>query len=288
MRWKLGRRSTNIEDRRGVRVGPGSGLRLGGGAVLLIAVVALLMGGDPGRILEILEQPQVTVSEEPGSGPPAGPANDEQADFVAAVLGDTEDTWEQVLAEAGRRYQPPRLVLFSDAVQSACGLGSAAVGPFYCPGDRKVYIDLAFFRELDERFGAPGDFARAYVIAHEVGHHIQNLLGIADQVSRLSARLGAAERNALSVRQELQADCFAGVWGHHAGKQRDLLEQGDVEEGLDAAAAIGDDRLQRRAGGYVQPESWTHGSSAQRVRWFRRGLELGRVGECDTFASDRP
>ena len=258
MRWQLGRRSTNVEDRRGFGVG---GASLGGGALLLITVAAAFLGVDPSMLLQVIEGTRVAVdggADAPGGPPPAG---DEQADFVAAVLGDTEDTWQQLFVDANRRYEPPRLVLFSDAVNSGCGFGSAAVGPFYCPADRKVYIDLSFFRELDQRFGAPGDFAQAYVIAHEVGHHVQNLLGVADQVHRRQARAGEAERNELSVRLELQADCFAGVWGHHAGRQRDLLEAGDVEEGLNAAAAIGDDRLQRQAGGTVQPESWTHGSS---------------------------
>ncbi len=281
MRWELGRRSTNVEDRRGI--GAGAGVTLGGGAMLLIAVAATLMGVDPSTVLNILSQTQVAVDDGGGQtgGPP--PAGDEQADFVSAVLGDTEDTWSEIFASGGRRYAPPKLVLFSNAVQSACGMSSAAVGPFYCPPDRKVYIDLSFFHDLDARFGAPGDFARAYVIAHEVGHHVQNSLGISEQVERSGARLDAAGRNALSVRVELQADCFAGVWGNHAGAQRHLLEDGDVEEGLRAAAAIGDDRLQRRAGGTVQPESFTHGTSQQRVEWLRRGLDRGDINACDTF-----
>jgi predicted metalloprotease len=286
MRWQMGRRSEHVEDRRGMRVG-GGGVALGGGTVLVIALVAMLMGVDPTLILQGIEQTQVGVGDETQQrgGPP--PEGDEQAAFVSVVLADTEDTWKALFAGGNQRYQEPTLVLFSDAVQSACGMSSAAVGPFYCPADRKVYIDLGFFRELDARFGAPGDFARAYVVAHEVGHHVQNLLGIAEQVQRMSARLGAEERNALSVRQELQADCFAGVWGHHARRERNLLEEGDVEEGLNAAAAIGDDRLQRHAGGRVQPESWTHGSSEQRVQWLRRGLESGDVSRCDTFGDGR-
>jgi hypothetical protein len=200
------------------------------------------------------------------------------------ILADTEDTWTRVLGDRGGRYQAPRLVLFTEAVQSACGLSSAAVGPFYCPPDQKVYIDLAFFRELDERFGAPGDFAQAYVVAHEVGHHVQNLLGTADRVHAARSEASEADANALSVRMELQADCYAGVWAHHAATQRQMLEEGDVEEGLRAAAAIGDDTLQRRAQGRVAPESWTHGSSEQRVSWFRRGLESGRLDACDTFS----
>jgi hypothetical protein len=200
---------------------------------------------------------------------------------VSKVLADTEDTWEAIFQRGtGRRYPPPTLVVFNDAVDSACGMNSAAVGPFYCPADQKVYIDLAFFRDLEQRFGAPGDFARAYVIAHEVGHHVQNVLGVFDQVRQRST---AQTANDLSVRQELQADCFAGVWGHYAA-QKQMLEPGDVEEGLNAAAAIGDDRIQRRTQGRVAPESWTHGSSEQRVEWFRRGLDSGRPDACDTFA----
>jgi len=285
MRWELGRRSENVEDRRGI--GAGAGVTLGGGAMLLIAVAATLMGVDPRVVFDMLSQTQVAVDNggtETGGAPPA---DDRQAEFVQRVLGDTEDTWTEIFSAGGRRYALPKLVLFSDAVRSACGLSSAAVGPFYCPPDAKVYIDVSFFRDLEQRFGAPGDFARAYVIAHEVGHHVQNLLGISEQVERRSAGLDAAGRNALSVRVELQADCFAGVWGNHAGSERHLLEEGDVEAGLRAAAAIGDDRLQRRAGGTVQPETWTHGSSQQRVEWLRRGLERGDVEACDTFKSAR-
>ncbi|MEA2626116.1 MAG: uncharacterized protein QOD06_2161 [Candidatus Binatota bacterium] len=280
MRWQIGRRSTNVEDRRGMRAS--GGLVLGGGGLLLVVLVSTFLGVDPTVLLQGLEQVQVTT--QPGGEAPAPPENDEQAEFVARVLGDTEDTWQAIFAAAGRSYEPPRLVLFTDAVGSACGFGSAAMGPFYCPLDRKVYIDLGFFRELDERFGAPGDFARAYVIAHEVGHHVQTLLGISDRVHERAAAAGGRERNALSVRQELQADCLAGVWGHHANRERKMLEEGDAEEGLAAAAAIGDDRLQRQSGGAVQPETWTHGSSEERVRWLRRGLERGTLDDCDTFA----
>ena len=283
MRWQGQRRSDNVEDRRGVRVGRG-GVAIGGGTILLIALVTMLLGGDPIQILEGLEQAQVPIGGDVEQNRAPSPEETEQADFVSVVLADTEDTWGALFERSGRQYQPPRLVLFTDAVDSSCGFASAAVGPFYCPADRKVYIDLGFFRELDERFGAPGDFARAYVVAHEIGHHVQNLLGIADQVQEMGARMGEVERNQLSVLQELQADCLAGVWGHHAERERDLLESGDVEEGLAAASAIGDDTLQRQAGGRVQPESWTHGSSAQRVQWFRRGLDTGRVEDCDTFA----
>jgi predicted metalloprotease len=214
---------------------------------------------------------------------PAPPGEDRLGRFASVVLADTEETWGGVFAKAGRRYEPPTLVLFTQAVQSACGFSSAAVGPFYCPADSKVYLDLSFFDELDRRFEAPGDFAQAYVIAHEVGHHVQNLLGIADQVTAAQQRSGEREANALSVRMELQADCLAGVWAHHAHRDRSLLEPGDVEEGLGAAAAIGDDRMQSMSQGYVQPESWTHGSSEDRVRWLRRGIESGDPNACKTL-----
>jgi predicted metalloprotease len=228
---------------------------------------------------------QVSVDGGPNSGAPSAPPTDEAGQFVRAVLGSTEDVWNALFKQMGRSYEEPRLVLFSDAVQSACGKASAPVGPFYCPPERQVYIDLSFFRELDQRFGAPGDFAQAYVVAHEVGHHVQNLTGIAERVDAARERASEAQANALSVRQELQADCYAGVWGHYvAGSKTGIqLDPGDVEEGLAAAAAIGDDRLQRQSQGQVTPETWTHGSSDQRVRWLRRGLESGRVADCDTF-----
>jgi hypothetical protein len=283
MRWQDRRRSENVEDRRGARVGRGGGVAIGGGTILVIALVTMLLGGDPIQVLQGLEQAEIPMGGDVEQYGAPSPEENEQAEFVSVVLADTEDTWGTLFAQGGRQYPPPRLVLFTGAVDSACGFASAAVGPFYCPADRKVYIDLGFFRELDERFGAPGDFARAYVVAHEIGHHVQNLLGVMDRVQQTSAGMGEVERNQLSVRQELQADCLAGVWGHHAEHERDLLESGDIEEGLAAATAIGDDTLQRQAGGRVQPESWTHGSSAQRVQWFRRGLESGRVEDCDTF-----
>jgi predicted metalloprotease len=232
-------------------------------------------------LLDMVTQP--SDSSLPGGAAP--PPDDEASRFVRAVLADTEDVWGDQFTRAGRQYVEPTLVLFTEAVQSACGMNSAAVGPFYCPADQKVYIDLSFYRDLAARFGAPGDFAQAYVIAHEVGHHVQNLLGVSDRVYQLRRRSSEEEANALSVRQELQADCLAGVWAHHAHEQRQLLEEGDVEEGLTAAAAIGDDRLQRQAGRYVTPESFTHGTSAQRVEWFRRGMQSGSVQECDTFGS---
>ena len=281
MRWQQSRRSDNVEDRRGHRPGAGA-VGIGGLGILVLALLVYLMGGDLGTILSLLVQQGPAAPVDSGSEPAAPGGYDEQRDFVAAVLGDTEDTWSSVFAAQGQRYEPPHLVLFSDTIGSACGFASAASGPFYCPADQQVYLDLSFFRELDARFGAPGDFAQAYVIAHEVGHHIQTLLGVSDRVD-LSRRQGSeTEANALSVRQELQADCFAGVWGHHAQRQR-LLEDGDVEEGLNAASAIGDDRLQRQGRGRVTPETWTHGSSEQRARWLRRGLQTGLLDACDTF-----
>ena len=287
--WRGRRRSSNVEDRRGQSPGrrvAGGGIKLGGGAMILIAIVAVLMGQNPLEILGLLSSgggPAVSVDSGSNRNT-APPPNDEASEFMSVILADTEQTWHQLFAAEGQRYREPTLVLFSDAVRSACGLNSAAVGPFYCPADQQIYIDLTFFRELSRRFGAPGDFAQAYVLAHEVGHHVQNLLGISTQVHQLRQRSSEQESNALSVRMELQADCLAGVWGHHAATQRQMLENGDVEEGLRAAAAIGDDQMQRHAGRAVSPESWTHGSSDQRVRWFRRGMESGDMNVCDTFA----
>ena len=276
MRWEGGRRSTNIEDRRGLGMGT-----IGGGGIgmlLLILCVSCLTGTNPLALLQMVEgtQPQQTQQV-----PTGAPANDPAAEFVSVVLGDTEETWSRVFANAGKRYQEPVLVLFEDAVQSACGGASAASGPFYCPSDQKVYLDLSFFRELDRRFGAPGDFAQAYVVAHEVGHHVQHLLGIDRQVREGQQQNGRAGANALSVALELQADCLAGVWGNHASK-KNLLDADDVDEGLRAAAAIGDDRLTR---GRVSPESFTHGTSEQRARWLRQGLSTGDINSCDTFRS---
>ncbi len=289
MDWKGRRRSSNVEDRRGQSGGRrGGGLKLGGGAMLLIAVVALLFGQNPLEILGLLDSSGISVgtSPSPGQGTPA-PIDDEMSEFMSIVLADTEVTWDQLFAAEGQSYREPTLVLFSDAVSSACGYNSAAVGPFYCPADQKVYIDTTFFSELSRRFGAPGDFAQAYVLAHEVGHHVQNLLGISNEVHELRSRSSKAQANALSVRMELQADCLAGVWGHHAASQRQLLEEGDIEEGMRAAAAIGDDQMQRHAGRAVSPESWTHGSSEQRTRWFKRGLQSGDMATCDTFAANQ-
>lgn len=282
MRWQGRRQSGNVEDRRGMRVA-GGGPAIGAGGLVVLLAVTWLLGGDPMQVLQVVLENQSTSSIEGEAT--QGPGSDEASQFVAVVLADTEDTWTPIFTAAGRTYVPPRLVLFTGAVESACGRGSAASGPFYCPADHKVYIDLSFYDELQSRFGAPGDFAQAYVIAHEVGHHVQNLLGTSDKVQRARQRASETEANALSVRLELQADCLAGVWGHTANRERKLLEEGDLEEGLAAAAAIGDDRLQKQSQGRVSPESWTHGSSEQRVRWFRLGLESGDMNDCDTFAA---
>lgn len=277
MRWREGRQSANIEDRRGMGRG---GMAIGGGlGGIVILVIALLLGADPRQLLEQLpSDTQAPASQ----SRPTNPEEEELRGLVGAVLADTEDVWNDIFRQMGRQYREPTLVLFTDQVQSACGVAGAAVGPFYCPGDQKLYIDLTFYRELRTRFQAPGDFAQAYVIAHEVGHHIQNLLGTMDQVNSARQRMSEAEANQLSVRLELQADFLAGVWAHHAQK-RGVLEQGDVEEALGAASAIGDDRLQRETQGYVVPDSFTHGSSEQRIRWFRKGLETGDIRQGDTF-----
>ncbi|WP_027590799.1 neutral zinc metallopeptidase [Pseudomonas sp. RL] len=286
MRWKRARRSDNVVDARsggrGLRVGGGLGL----GGIAIVVVLSLMMGQDPLQILGQLAGPGGT----PGVGQQAAPpsADDPHSQFVRAVLGDTEDTWDALFAQAGGQYEHPRLVLFSGGVNSACGFASSAVGPFYCPADRQVYLDLQFFAELEQRFGAAGDFAQAYVIAHEVGHHVQTLLGISRQVEAARQRGEPMEgAGGLLVRQELQADCLAGVWAHHAQRRLDWMEEGDLEEALNAASAIGDDRLQKRTQGQVVPDSFTHGSSAQRVRWFRIGFDSGEAGRCDTFEAAR-
>ena len=263
--------------RMGGPVGIGGG---GIGTILIVLLISWLTGVNP---LSLLTMSDGVPADAPPTEVATGSGGDDpQSRFISVILGDMEDTWTQVFAQAGQRYPPPVLVLFNDMVQSACGSASAATGPFYCPADRKVYLDLSFFRELDENFGAPGDFAQAYVVAHEVGHHVQNVLGVNEQVARLQQQAAKAEANALSVRLELQADCYAGVWGHHAERQ-DMLDPGDVDEGLRAAAAIGDDRLQRQSQGRVVPESFTHGSSEQRAQWLRQGLSSGRIEDCDTF-----
>jgi len=285
MRWQGSRASGNVEDRRGMRIPTGRGAGLGCGGLILLLVVAWLTGTNPLQLLDAVgnaPSAQAPVDAGGSGGIPGATPADPEGEFAAAILGLTEETWGAEFRQRGRRYQEPTLVLFDRATPSACGMGSAAVGPFYCPADGKVYLDLSFFDALSQRFGAEGDFARAYVIAHEVGHHVQNLLGISDQVRDQQRGLSGGDANELSVRLELQADCLAGVWG---ASHRDLLEPGDVEEGLRAAAAIGDDTLQRRAGGEVQPESWTHGSSRQRQRWLRRGLDTGDPDACDTFGS---
>jgi len=282
MRWQMGRRSNNVEDRRG-----SSGRRTvaagGGLGVLMLAVVVMLLGGDP---TVVLQQGASVEPRSPSSTTPTSPEQDELADFVSVVLADTEDTWEEIFQELGGDYQEPVLVLFSGAVESACGFAQAAVGPFYCPVDQKVYIDLSFYDDLKTRHQAPGDFAQAYVIAHEVGHHVQNITGISRQVRQAQQQAGEVQANQLSVRLELQADCFAGIWAHHADEDRQILEQGDIQEALNAASAIGDDRLQRQTRGYVAPDSFTHGSSEQRMRWFSRGLEAGSLEQCDTFSAE--
>ena len=287
MRWQGQRESQNIEDRRGMGAArSGAGIGLGG--LVLVLAVSFLTGTNPLTLLNLLTGVQeVTGPAEPDHPGPTGAPSDHLGKFASVVLADTEDTWRALLPQMGSAYEDPQLVLFTGAVRSACGAASSAVGPFYCPGDHKVYLDLSFFQELARRLGAPGDFAQAYVIAHEIGHHVQNLLGIADQITRLQQRSSTAERNTLSVRMELQADCFAGVWGYHARRNRQLIEPGDFEDGLHAAAAIGDDRLQQMGQGHIQPESWTHGSSEQRVTWLRRGLQSGDPHVCDTFAVGR-
>jgi predicted metalloprotease len=279
MRWESERRSDNVEDRRGISLRGGA---IGLGSVV-VALVAALLGAPDDLVRKLLGGGDGTASVQEQQ--PRSPQEEKLADFVSVILASTEDVWSAVLRASGRRYTPPKLVLFSDAVESACGMNSAAVGPFYCPPDRKVYLDLHFFAELDRRFGAPGDFAQAYVVGHEVGHHVQNLLGISARVESERARLSRADGNHLSVEIELQADCLAGVWAFHANRTRRLLEPGDVEEGLRAAAAIGDDTLQKAARGRVVPESFTHGSSAQRTHWLKRGLQSGRVADCDTFSA---
>jgi predicted metalloprotease len=301
MRWQGGRRSDNVEDRRGQSAGYGTAgaaplllrflpamirsktgrvvLVLGllvifGGKLLGVDVLSLLLGGTSGAVSQQTQE--------------MSPEQQQLADFTAVVLGSTEDTWQQIFRQHGQTYRDPTLVLFSGRVNSACGLASAAVGPFYCPGDQKLYIDLSFFNDLKERYGAPGDFAQAYVVAHEVGHHVQTLLGISQRVQEAGRGRSRAEVNALSVRQELQADCFAGLWGNLANRERQWLDPGDLDEALRAASAIGDDRLQREAGGQVVPDSFTHGTSAQRVAWFRRGFDSGDMAACDTFSGADP
>ena len=280
MRLDNERESSNVEDRRGARMPGGRAGGIGLGTIAL-ALVAMYFGVDPSVVLNMGQGMQQPVEVEAQQIP----ADDPMAKFVAKVLGSTEDTWGKIFQNAGHQYPAPKLVLFSGATPTACGTGQAAMGPFYCPGDQKVYIDLGFYNEMKNRFNAPGDFAQAYVIAHEVGHHIQNLMGTSDKVQQARQSAGSeAQANQYSVRLELQADCYAGVWAHHADGANRILEQGDVEEAMTAAAAIGDDALQKQAQGYAVPDSFTHGTSQQRMRWFNQGLSVGDINKCDTFS----
>jgi predicted metalloprotease len=287
MEWGKFRKSNNVEDYRGA--GGGYGRALGGvgiGGVVIALVASLLFGVDPRVILGGIEgmNPGTTTQQ---SAPPREPANDETTNFIRAVLGDTEDTWGSIFQKAGQEYKPAPLVLYDDAIGTACGTGSSAVGPFYCPNDGKVYLDTSFFREMSTRLGAEGEFARAYVIAHEIGHHIQNQTGVLQKVDAQRRRSSETAGNALAVRLELQADCYAGIWGHFT-KQRGIIDNADIQSGINAASAIGDDALQRRSQGYVVPDAFTHGSSAQRVKWFQTGLKSGDVNSCDTFSVRNP
>lgn len=297
MKWEGNRQSDNVEDRRSGGSGGGSGgglvgllgallgSRLGLGTIVVVMLGGWALGVNPLTLLSLLSgggAPSAQVSQAPAQRPPA---DDHMAQFVSTILADTEDVWKEVFVQGGATYREPKLVLFRGSTPTACGQGQSAMGPFYCPGDQKVYIDLGFYETLKTQLGAPGDFAQAYVIAHEVGHHVQNLLGISNKVEQMRSRASAAESNALSVRLELQADCFAGVWANHANKARQLLEQGDLEEAINAAAKIGDDALQQSRGRAAVPESFTHGSSAQRQRWFANGINNGSVKACDTFSA---
>ena len=291
MRWQDFRRSDNVEESTDSGGGGGmfgGGMRLSGGMIVIVVIISLLLGKNPLELLALLGGggggPVIQTQAPPQSVPTRPAASDPQTEFVARVLGDTEDVWGNVFKQLGTTYQPPKLVLFRGEVSSACGFASAAMGPFYCPGDRHVYLDLSFFQELSQRFGAPGDFARAYVIAHEIGHHVQNQLGLMDEVRKKTGNASERVRNDMSVRQELQADCLAGVWGNSAAK-RGLIDASDVESGIGAAMAVGDDRMQKQSRGYVVPEAFTHGSSAQRAKWFKIGLQSGDLRQCNTFAS---
>ena len=277
MRWMGGRESSNVEDRRGLSAG--GGVAIGGGLIgVIFLVIKLLSGGDVSGDIQnqIQNQPQEMTAEEKAK-------DDERAKFISVVLGYTEDVWDSLFTANGRQYVKPKLVLFRNSVESACGMASAASGPFYCPGDQEVYIDLSFYEELENRFQAPGDFAEAYVIAHEIGHHVQKLLGISDKMDHLRQQLSQGEYNKYSVMLELQADFFAGVWAHHAQQMKNILERGDIDEALNAANAIGDDRLQKETQGYVVPESFTHGTSQQRMYWFKKGFDTGDMNQGDTF-----
>jgi len=282
MRWRDSRRSSNVEDRRGLPVGRAA---IGGGGAVIVLLLALLFGADPAQLLQQIQATGVGAPS--GTSGEAAPPQDEMAEFVAVVLAETEDVWAAQFEQLGQRYEAPKLVIFDGQVQSACGMASAAMGPFYCPSDRQVYIDLSFYRLLRERLGAPGDFAQAYVIAHEVGHHVQHLLGVTDQVHAARGRVSEVEYNALSVKLELQADYFAGVWAHHAQRTKGLLEPGDIEEAMVAAESIGDDKLQRESQGHVVPDAFTHGTSEQRQRWFMLGYQTGDMRRGDTFRAER-
>ena len=284
MRWQTGRRSENVEDRRGMSVSGRGIAGIGGGGLIILVLIALLTGTNPLELLGQLSPTTSMVNPSVTSGEISA-EEQELADFSSVVLADTEDTWKALFAEMGQTYQEPGLVLYSRAVESACGFAQSAVGPFYCPGDQKVYLDLDFFDELHSRLGAPGDFAQAYVIAHEIGHHVQNLLGIMDQVDELRGQVDQDQANELSVRLELQADFLAGVWAHHAQQARQILEEGDIEEGMNAASQVGDDRLQMQTQGYVVPDAFTHGTAEQRTRWFLRGYQTGDLSQGDTFGA---
>ena len=284
MRWRSGRRSDNVEDRRGLPVG-GKGLAFGGIGTIIIALIAMYFGVDPSLVLNQVASP--TPTEQQADPSTRSPEENQLAEFSSVVLADTEDVWTQVFQESGSQYHRPKMVLFTGAVQSACGHAQAAMGPFYCPGDQKLYLDLSFFSDLHTRYGAPGDFSQAYVIAHEVGHHVQNLLGVLEKTHAAKARGSEEAANALQVRVELQADCLAGVWANRAHESRQILEQGDIDEALAAAAGVGDDRLQQQSRGYVVPESFTHGSSEQRKRWSMIGAQSGDPNQCNTFKAAR-
>ncbi len=284
MKWEGNRESDNVEDRRGAGGGFGFGGRsVGLGTIAIALVASYFLGVSPMTILNLLTGGSGQISTVQQSSTHSAPASDQMTRFVSTVLADTEDTWTEIFRAQGSRYIQPRLVLFSGSTPTACGTGLSATGPFYCPGDQKIYIDLAFYRLMQQRFRVSGEFAQAYVIAHEVGHHVQHLMGISDKVEQTRRRMSETQANALSVRLELQADCFAGVWANHADQARSILEAGDVEAALNAASAIGDDALQRQSQGEVVPDSFTHGTSAQRVRWFKRGIESGKVSACNTF-----
>lgn len=282
MQWKGRRESGNVEDMRGGGGGR-RGIALGGIGTVVVIVIGLLMGKNPMELLQTVSQNAGTPTEQ--TAQPNNPADDEAASFVKVVLADNEDVWHKIFEEQGMAYQEPKLVLFRDGVESGCGSASTSMGPFYCPADQKMYIDLSFYDELKNRFNAPGDFAMAYVVAHENGHHVQNLMGISNKVHQMRDRLSEEEYNKLSVKLELQADFLAGVWAHHAQQMKNVLDEGDIEEALSAANAIGDDKLQKQAQGYIVPDAFTHGTSAQRMRWFKKGFETGDINQGDTFGA---